>query len=492
MHAIFRGFSRGCSRTPVTRRSFHADPDAAPAALSASCPSGLRFAYDRRLIPPLSNATHYTQDCKAQTGVESMEKSSAATHVGPVGDEFVGLLGRTDKNGSESQQVFNEVLDQLTAQEDELGMQPSLYTLPSMTFLESLLDEMDSRNASNGMLTEPPMYLPEDSLELPGLELAGAGSTLEDLGLHSPSMLLQKPAYSCPAGAMHRGPSGFSGQGSMGSMGMMPNASVNMPNPFTPAPTAGSAAPSPVKRPPGNQVAEEDDDVLHELNYSYETSKSGRCRKVSSFLVSGNKRKLNMISQHSAPAVVAGGSGRQASVATGVDINPFGPELTEVASTYKKKAQKNRSRSKTTVCLNCGSMDTPQWRVGPLGPRTLCNACGVRYVSIHFHARVSLHLSPTTRCIFLFHQVQEGVASVLLSPPQRDGLPTRGHPASLGRRTTGNEHYHPAPQAYYRHVWLSNRRPRRASPLVCRQSLQHGRCSPAVASRFDFRQVMHT
>jgi hypothetical protein len=30
------------------------------------------------------------------------------------------------------------------------------------------------------------------------------------------------------------------------------------------------------------------------------------------------------------------------------------------------------------VCLNCGSHQTPQWRCGPLGPRTLCNACGVR------------------------------------------------------------------------------------------------------------------
>lgn len=326
-----------------------------------------------------------------------MDKSSAATHLGQVGDEFVGLLGRTDKNGSESQQVFNEVLDQLTAQEDELGMQTSLYTLPSMTFLESLLDEMDSRNASNGMLSEPPMYLPEGSLELPGLELAGAGSTLQDLGLHSPSLLLQKPAYSCPAGAMHRGPSGFSSQGSIGGMGMIPTASVTLPNPFAPAPTAGSAAPSPVKRPSSKGADDEDDDVLHELNYCYETSKSGRCRKVSSFLVSGNKRKLNMISQHSAPAVVAGGSGRHASGATAGEINPFGPEHTEVASTYKKKGQKNRSRSKTTVCLNCGSMDTPQWRVGPLGPRTLCNACGVRYVLIRLHIQFGPDSHPLAR-----------------------------------------------------------------------------------------------
>ncbi|CAL1378245.1 unnamed protein product [Linum trigynum] len=32
-------------------------------------------------------------------------------------------------------------------------------------------------------------------------------------------------------------------------------------------------------------------------------------------------------------------------------------------------------------CLHCGSEKTPQWRTGPMGPKTLCNACGVRYKS---------------------------------------------------------------------------------------------------------------
>lgn len=30
-------------------------------------------------------------------------------------------------------------------------------------------------------------------------------------------------------------------------------------------------------------------------------------------------------------------------------------------------------------CSYCSTKDTPQWRVGPNGPQTLCNACGVRY-----------------------------------------------------------------------------------------------------------------
>lgn len=30
-------------------------------------------------------------------------------------------------------------------------------------------------------------------------------------------------------------------------------------------------------------------------------------------------------------------------------------------------------------CVHCGSTETPLWRAGPDGPKTLCNACGVRY-----------------------------------------------------------------------------------------------------------------
>ncbi|XP_008783508.1 GATA transcription factor 2 [Phoenix dactylifera] len=32
-------------------------------------------------------------------------------------------------------------------------------------------------------------------------------------------------------------------------------------------------------------------------------------------------------------------------------------------------------------CTHCITMDTPQWRNGPAGPGTLCNACGIRYKS---------------------------------------------------------------------------------------------------------------
>ena len=31
------------------------------------------------------------------------------------------------------------------------------------------------------------------------------------------------------------------------------------------------------------------------------------------------------------------------------------------------------------VCTDCGTLDSPEWRKGPNGPKTLCNACGCKY-----------------------------------------------------------------------------------------------------------------
>jgi hypothetical protein len=50
----------------------------------------------------------------------------------------------------------------------------------------------------------------------------------------------------------------------------------------------------------------------------------------------------------------------------------------------------DRKRQKTNddnqhdgqTCLGCGATSTPEWRRGPMGPRTLCNACGLVYAKL--------------------------------------------------------------------------------------------------------------
>ncbi|KAI4384045.1 hypothetical protein MLD38_009816 [Melastoma candidum] len=46
-------------------------------------------------------------------------------------------------------------------------------------------------------------------------------------------------------------------------------------------------------------------------------------------------------------------------------------------------------------CLHCHITKTPQWRAGPLGPKTLCNACGVRYKSGRLFPEYRPAASPT-------------------------------------------------------------------------------------------------
>ncbi|RID72458.1 hypothetical protein BRARA_C04348 [Brassica rapa] len=47
----------------------------------------------------------------------------------------------------------------------------------------------------------------------------------------------------------------------------------------------------------------------------------------------------------------------------------------------KKQFLSWEAQSQTRRCSHCGVQKTPQWRAGPLGAKTLCNACGVRFKS---------------------------------------------------------------------------------------------------------------
>ncbi|KAJ8550115.1 hypothetical protein K7X08_033822 [Anisodus acutangulus] len=46
-----------------------------------------------------------------------------------------------------------------------------------------------------------------------------------------------------------------------------------------------------------------------------------------------------------------------------------------------KKKMEKRVGFGAKKCSHCGVLKTPLWRTGPLGEKTLCNACGVRFKS---------------------------------------------------------------------------------------------------------------
>lgn len=54
-------------------------------------------------------------------------------------------------------------------------------------------------------------------------------------------------------------------------------------------------------------------------------------------------------------------------------------EANDVTNSLRKKKAKAGDDDEDRVCTDCGRTDSPEWRKGPLGPKTLCNACGLRY-----------------------------------------------------------------------------------------------------------------
>lgn len=67
-------------------------------------------------------------------------------------------------------------------------------------------------------------------------------------------------------------------------------------------------------------------------------------------------------------------------------IAPRTPTAAEVSAAARAAAAVQELANKPNVaghmtrrCVHCGATKTPQWRAGPAGQKTLCNACGVRY-----------------------------------------------------------------------------------------------------------------
>lgn len=48
-------------------------------------------------------------------------------------------------------------------------------------------------------------------------------------------------------------------------------------------------------------------------------------------------------------------------------------------STSPEEEEEGLAPAGTRACSACGTSSTPQWRRGPLGTQTLCNACGVKW-----------------------------------------------------------------------------------------------------------------
>ncbi|XP_037440139.1 uncharacterized protein LOC119308115 isoform X1 [Triticum dicoccoides] len=131
---------------------------------------------------------------------------------------------------------------------------------------------------------------------------------------------------------------------------------------------------------------------------------------------------------------------------------PEAPPSVHLPRKPSKKKKRRRSRSeapsapwpanKGKRCQHCGSSETPQWREGPKGRATLCNACGVRYRQGRLLPEYRPMASPTFvptkhanshRKVLQLHRTRQSndehpsplpADSVTNLPPIRDELPT--------------------------------------------------------------------
>ncbi|KAL1212561.1 GATA transcription factor 8 [Cardamine amara subsp. amara] len=71
------------------------------------------------------------------------------------------------------------------------------------------------------------------------------------------------------------------------------------------------------------------------------------------------------------------------SSSSGIDLEVNGNNVDSYSSVPVRK------------CMHCEVTKTPQWRLGPMGPKTLCNACGVRYKSGRLFPEYRPAASPT-------------------------------------------------------------------------------------------------
>ncbi|KAJ3401942.1 blue light receptor [Chytriomyces hyalinus] len=108
-------------------------------------------------------------------------------------------------------------------------------------------------------------------------------------------------------------------------------------------------------------------------------SNSGNMGDVSGFM-SGNRQLGGSADMFIAPNQMFGDTSASNSASAAMNMGNYPSGAVAAASSGGLKKQKKvKIPVDELYCHQCGSTTSPEWRKGPLGPKTLCNACGLAY-----------------------------------------------------------------------------------------------------------------
>ncbi|KAK0624653.1 putative white collar 2 protein [Bombardia bombarda] len=105
-------------------------------------------------------------------------------------------------------------------------------------------------------------------------------------------------------------------------------------------------------------------DSIREKMARYEGSTAETIEMLTGLRYQEGERSRGITTGNASPTLIKGDAG----IAIPMDRDPRTGE--------KKKKLK---MAEEYVCTDCGTLDSPEWRKGPSGPKTLCNACGLRW-----------------------------------------------------------------------------------------------------------------
>lgn len=140
----------------------------------------------------------------------------------------------------------------------------------------------------------------------------------------------------------------------------------------------------------------------------------------------GNKVGSGASGGDGSSSVTVGG-GADDTEGVSVTANSTATTAAELAALRKKKV-KPTDDDEDRVCTDCGRTDSPEWRKGPLGPKTLCNACGLRYAK-----KVKRQPRNANASGVEFPSGAGGSPSMnAAAPPSMAGSPMQGMGSSMG------------------------------------------------------------